>query len=167
MAGLTAQAETLDLLLDLGANISARGDADGFRGFTILHCVAVEGAYYMAKILINNRVDVNAMDEYNARPLARLADKNYSWAKPYRKRDSWDEALVELLMNNGADVNATDIRGLTALHRAAIQGNATMIKTLIKGGADVTKSNDGETPFDWAKNHPEVRGLLKLPTSDR
>jgi ankyrin repeat protein len=104
MAGLTAQAETLDLLLDLGANISARSHADGFRGFTILHCVAAEGTYYMAKILINNRVDVNAIDEYSTRPLARLADKNYGWAKPYRKRDSWDEALAELLMNNGADV---------------------------------------------------------------
>jgi ankyrin repeat protein len=167
IAGQSTQIEPLKQLLDLGADVTAPSAAEGCRGFTVFHCVASEGTYEMAKLLLERGVDVTAMDSYKIRPLARLADKNYGYSKPYRKRDSWDEALAVLLIDNGADVNAQDFWGATALHRAAAQGNATMIKTLIKCGADVTiEDGSGKTPLGWAEYHPEVHGLLSFPVSN-
>ena len=164
VAGLSTHYETFELLLEQGADIHARGDAEGSVGFTPLHCVASEGTLEMASLLLEQGADVNAQDTYRIRPLARLADKNYGYSRPYRKRDSWDEALAQLLMCHGADVNATDVWNITALHRVAVQGNTSMIKTLIEGGADIRKrDNDSKTPFGWAgDDHPEAQALLKI-----
>ena len=159
-AARSGQTKVLELLLDLGADMNALGH----EGFTILHSVALEGTYSMAEILLQKGADVHATDVYGIKPLARLADKNYGWWPPYRKRDDWDEALAQLLIRHGADVNARDCWGATALHRAGAQGNVRMIKILRGSGADVTKkTTDGETPSDWAKNHEEAHRLLKAP----
>ena len=65
--------------------------------------------------------------------------------------------VVQLLVENGVDVNARDIHGNTPLHHAVLsEGNAEIVELLVAHGADMhTKNNQGYTPLavaqDWKK----------------
>jgi len=59
--------------------------------------------------------------------------------------------IVELLLNNKAEVNAKNDRGMTALHWAAHDGNKDVAKLLVDNKADVNATNNiGETPLHIA-----------------
>lgn len=51
--------------------------------------------------------------------------------------------LVKLLIEKGADVNAQDYAGWTALHNAAQAGNVEMMKLLLENGADIKLKTHG------------------------
>ena len=57
---------------------------------------------------------------------------------------------VRYLLDQGADVNARDARGRTALTEAAFSGNASVIKELIQRGADANVVSDEGTALDVA-----------------
>ena len=57
---------------------------------------------------------------------------------------------VRYLLDQGADVNARDARGRTALTEAAFYGNASVMKELILRGADVNSFSDEGTALDIA-----------------
>jgi ankyrin repeat protein len=66
-------------------------------------------------------------------------------------------AVKYLIEETGADVNAADHEGNTALHHAAARGDVEMIKYLVSKGADVTRVNrEGQTTADMA-NGPVQR----------
>jgi ankyrin repeat protein len=85
----------------------------------------------------------------------------------------------------GADTNAFDDTGHTALHYAALQGNIDMVHLLIASGADVNAHDEkwiGDTPlgqiagecsYDMAKilvdagADPRIRGWMQLNALDR
>jgi len=61
---------------------------------------------------------------------------------------------IQLLLDKGADVNATTADGRTALHGAALQGYDEVIKFLVAHGADLyAKDRKGFTPLDTALGH--------------
>ncbi|MDB4794911.1 ankyrin repeat domain-containing protein [bacterium] len=63
----------------------------------------------------------------------------------------------------GTDLNAVGgLLGWTPLHFAAAFGHKEIVKLLVAKGADVnTKNENGYTPLDWAKRHPETADLLR------
>ncbi|MGE0462192.1 MAG: ankyrin repeat domain-containing protein [Vicinamibacterales bacterium] len=66
-------------------------------------------------------------------------------------------AVKYLVEETGADVNAADHEGNTALHHAAARGDVEMIKYLVSKGADVKRVNrEGQTTADMA-NGPVQR----------
>ncbi|KAI5783318.1 hypothetical protein FPQ18DRAFT_111991 [Pyronema domesticum] len=70
-----------------------------------------------------------------------------------------DLDITRLLIDNGADVSATDKDGQTPLHLASIYGYEGVAKLLIDKGADVSAtSEDGQTPLHLAPNE----GVAKL-----
>ena len=92
--------------------------------------------------------DVNAKDAGGGTP---ILDAAYSGQKE----------IVELLIENGADVNAkivnakienaNDVNGMTPLHEAAFGGYKEIAELLIAKGADVNaKSRFDGTPLDEA-----------------
>ena len=73
------------------------------------------------------------------------------------------EAVVQVLVDNGADVEAEGLEGETALHQAAYYGPEAMVRLLVENGADVTATSDGgETALHQAAmdGHDRVARLL-------
>ncbi|XP_006635908.3 transient receptor potential cation channel, subfamily N, member 1 [Lepisosteus oculatus] len=64
------------------------------------------------------------------------------------------EKVAEMLLKSGADVNAEQENGETAMHIAARHGNLKMMQALIEEGGDVTsKSKAGESPLHIGVRH--------------
>lgn len=74
--------------------------------------------------------------------------------------------MVAVLLENGADPNAREACGDTALHVAAFVSDVPMVDLLVRHGADVgAQDNIGATPLHDAVrlgNEPVVRRLLAL-----
>ncbi len=78
-------------------------------------------------------------------------------------------AVKYLVEELGADVNAADHEGNTALHQAAARGDIAMIEYLVSKGADVTRVNrEGQSTADMANGpvqrtqpYPEALKLLE------
>ncbi|XP_055372980.1 protein phosphatase 1 regulatory subunit 12A isoform X2 [Condylostylus longicornis] len=59
-----------------------------------------------------------------------------------------DKDEVIQLLDSGADINTTNIDGLTALHQACIDDNLEMVEFLLEYGADINRQdNEGWTPL--------------------
>jgi ankyrin repeat protein len=73
-----------------------------------------------------------------------------------------DLAAARSLLANGADVNARDTKGATALMYAAIYGDLDCVKLLLEKGADPNASNDlGINALMWAAGDlGKVRALI-------
>jgi ankyrin repeat protein len=78
-----------------------------------------------------------------------------------------DGAVVQLLLDAGADSNLKDRNGFNALLAAAMSGDATGAEKLLKAGADPTaKDKYGNTPDSEAcdrgeKGHAQVCALVR------
>ena len=78
--------------------------------------------------------------------------------------ESWVSSVRYLIEELGADVNARDHNGYTALHHAAARGDNELILYLVSQGADVSAvSRRGQTVADMA-NGPVQRILPFLST---
>ena len=91
-------------------------------------------------------------------------------ANSHRYAPSGMMAAVKFLVGDlGADVNAADHEGNTALHQAAARGDVAMIDYLVSRGADVTRVNrEGQSTADMANGpvqrtqpYPEALELLE------
>lgn len=77
--------------------------------------------------------------------------------------ESGDVQQVELLLNNGANIEQRNYYGLTALHRASEEGKVPVVKLLLSRGADVlTLDCDGQSALEKAaqQGHKRTVGLL-------
>jgi ankyrin repeat protein len=66
------------------------------------------------------------------------------------------EAKVRFLLDRGADVNAVDHRGFTALHRAAEMGQAAVVRLLLERVARPDPEAQGQTPRSLAAARAET-----------
>lgn len=116
-AALYAGAPVLDMLLRAGADPKYRDQ----NGLTALTWAAHN--YQSAKVLLDAGADVNTKSNLGAIPLATAA------AYP------GNAALLELMLEKGADVNVT-VFGSTALTMAALTGDIANVALLLKHGAN-------------------------------
>jgi len=74
-----------------------------------------------------------------------------------------DVFCVEILLENGADINIGDGNLDTALHWAAFKNNIQCVKLLLQRGAKVDPLDyNNDTPLSWAarKGHAEIVEIL-------
>ena len=65
----------------------------------------------------------------------------------------------EVILDAGADVNARNETGLTALMAAAKNSNPLTVEALLNAGADITLINeDGKTAWDFAQDNRRLKG---------
>jgi ankyrin repeat protein len=102
----------------------------------------------MVQGLIELGADVHARNRRGAEPLhaaaiGRPGDPGFD--------PKAQTATIARLIAAGADPNAIDISGVTALHRAVRTRSATAVKALIDRGADVArKTKNGSTALRLA-----------------
>lgn len=115
-------------------------------GDTALHLAAAGHRVEIVQLLLNFGSDPNAsMNHRQGRPLHYAADG-------YIDGPAWDPErqvrTLELLLDAGAEVNAQDKNGATALHRAVRTRCAAAARALLKAGGNPTLRNkSGSTPF--------------------
>lgn len=96
--------------------------------------------------------DANARDENGITPLMYAARGNQPNMSAPAATDHPD--VVQLLLKNGAVVNASTDSGFVALFWAARYGHEKVVKVLIDAGADVNaKDKDGMTALKWANTN--------------
>ncbi|KAI8633880.1 ankyrin repeat-containing domain protein [Xylariaceae sp. FL1651] len=103
----------------------------------------------LAKLLLDNKVDINATDESGMSPLLRACANA-------------DFELAECLLDfSNPDVNLTDKRGYTPLYEAARMKNTPLIKLLLDRGADANIRTSKELiALHMSSDSEEITRLL-------
>ena len=159
-AAATGDFETRRLLVARGADVNALSKF----GDTALMAASAAGTLESVRLLIAKGARVNlartVYAKVRAGQVALVGLTALIQAAPYAP-----PAVVQALLEAGADPNARDSREMTALMFAVASDrqNPDAVRLLLKARAAVdAKSNTGETALDWAMKfgNPEVPALL-------
>ena len=158
-AAYGGDAEDIMKFLKAGADINAL-DKDSIKAnhWSDLtgHWAARAGPTASAALWDASRAEVGLMGNTGDRPLHRAT---------YGEHPD----TVELLLDNGADIDARNEKGWTALHVAALCGNTRVMKILIGRGADVNAADHEDvTPLHMAAESGcyDAAKLLLLSMAD-
>ena len=164
----TTSLKLIELLLTAGANPNAQlklfppyrslgadrgGDSLLTVGTTPLLRAAKAGDAPAIKLLLAHHALPDISNNADVTPLMAAAGVGTSGVDTRGKYKTQAEAseAIKLLVAGGANVNATDVRGLTALHGAALLGSDDVVRTLAAENAHLdAKDKRGVTPLDMA-----------------
>src|SRR5881296_2680688 len=168
-------------LVERGANVNARLDKGAPRAPSSASLLGMEGATPF--LMAADRADLPLMRllrELGADPFLPNADKStplmaaagLGTSDPLEEAGTEPEALeaVKFLLDLGADINAVDNTGDTAMHGAAYGNFPTVVDLLAKRGADVSvwkqPDKEGRTPLFIAEGYKAGRPQPSRPTID-
>ena len=152
-----------------GKTTSSSGPAGSFTGATPFWIAAKNVNVAAMELLREGGADTALTNNNLTTPLMAAAGLSQVQGPPARRGDvsqfysSWSEpdALesVAYLLDRGADVNATNESGQTALHGAAYMGGNKVVELLLHRGARVNVQDaQSQTPFRIAEAHLNVAG---------
>jgi ankyrin repeat protein len=130
----------LDAFIDIGQSLNT--DLQTIKddlGRSALHLAALEGHVDILNHLLQTlNFDINSQDTEGSTPLSLAAAKD-------------NEQIVDILLQNDANVSLTGAGCSGPLHVAAGKGSLSIVKKLIQKGADIhTASQSGGEPVHWA-----------------
>jgi ankyrin repeat protein len=133
----------VELLLAAGADVNVQNAS----GATPLHFAAPNGNYAVVATLIESGGDVESRDEHGNTPLIDAAFVSQHAAPHFASGDQTTQhAVIELLLQHGADVNAVNRDGDSALFGAVHSEYDAVVKLLLVHGADArVRNNQQET----------------------
>ncbi len=125
-------AEIVKILVAAGADV----EAEGFMSRTPLSLAAEEGATEIMQILLGPGPEAGTSADGEDKEAASAP--SIGSGALFTAIENGNVALVRLLVEAGADVNAAEgFGGNTPLHEAVEQGDAEIVKILVAAGADV------------------------------
>jgi ankyrin repeat protein len=123
-----------------------------FTGQTPFLRAALSGDTTTMRLLLEHGADPNLPTLAGTTPLMAAAGVNWVVAQTYTESPQALVDAVNLCLELGADVNATNSMGLTALLGAVNRGSNDIIELLVKRGARLDiKDKEGRTPMRWAE----------------
>ena len=146
--------------------------SDADMGWTALLRAATDGQEVMVRLLVENGADIEARSPNNATPLICAAEGNnegvvqfllasgayvgagddFGWKSLHRVTvNCGGEAVAQMLLTHGADLNARCVYRKAPLHHAIEKGNDSMVSFLLAAGADIEARDIAErTPLHTA-----------------
>ena len=181
------------LLLEHG-KVKAKANIFVIKGQTPLWYAVRKGSSQatIVRILARNGANMNNYDKFGLTPLMRAVDKGHikiaralvqNKANPNLRSkqktqltplllavnaDNNATKLIELLVQNGADINKGNHWGYTPLMRAASLEKVEALRKLLLLGADESRrTKNGATALTYAKKtkNPEILKLLNIETT--
>jgi hypothetical protein len=123
---------------------------------TGLHLAAYFGVHNAVTALLGSN-GPDSKDSYSRTPLSHAAESGH-------------EAVVTLLLANGAELDLKDLNDRTPLSYAAARGHEAVVTLLLAKGAELETKDacDGRTPLSWAagSGHEAVVKLLLAKQAD-
>jgi ankyrin repeat protein len=155
-------------LIDAGANVNARTRELApvrrwlyslnevswvdFTGQTPFLRAALSADTATMRLLVERGADPNLPTLAGTTPLMAAAGVNWVVAQTYTESVQARLDAVKLCLELGADVNATNSMGLTALLGAVNRGSNDIIELLVQRGARLDIADkEGRTPLRWAE----------------
>jgi ankyrin repeat protein len=136
--------EAISLLIKDGVNINIIVD-----GNNLLYKLIHDGFMEKVKPILENGI--------------YFGTDQYAYASPCKTIDGNHLQIIKLLVENGIDINGSNIGDYTPLYAVANFGHFEITKLLVDNGADVNKSNGyGQSPLYIAtrNGHLEIVKLL-------
>ncbi len=123
-----------------------------------LALAAYAGAADVMRLLVERGADFSARPDNDLTTLMlAVGASRIVWINRVTEEESLEAAKAALEL--GADVNATNGRGNTALHEAAKLGAVEVARFLVHSGADIKAKNErGATPIDVARYNADELG---------
>jgi ankyrin repeat protein len=144
-------------LIKMGADINTKNHLD----MTALEFASYKGHLEIVKVLVANDANVNNINALGFTAFMLSAQNGHldicrMLIKAGAKVDVHDRGTtplhlasihgntetVNLLIDEGANINARNHKGITALQLASLNGNIEIVKLLIKRGADINLSDN-------------------------
>ena len=127
-------ADVVEVLIDAGADIETRGNHDRTPLLVASQC----GNLQVVKVLVKAGADVCVTHDNGDTCLAVAAANGHS------------ETVRTLLCLPEVDVNHSNNRGFTSLHRAVLKKHSDVVQLLIDAGADIEVKRDRISPLRCA-----------------
>jgi len=151
-----------------GVDVGVRDD----EGYTPLHSAATKYEIEIVEYLISKGADVNAKSYGSRIEAFNLTIPKVTplmWPLVNIGREYLIEEdiipVFQCLISRGADVDAIDENGWTALHTAAHKNYLKVVQCLVQAGANINaKTKEGNTPLHFAAStkHSNVKVLEYL-----
>jgi len=103
------------------------------------------------RMLLDNKADPTIASKDGTTPLMMAAGVGWSDGQSHGATADAPEA-IQICLEHGADVNAVNADGNTALHGASFRGAANVVELLVAKGARMDlKNKDGRMPINMAE----------------
>ncbi|KAF4629419.1 hypothetical protein G7Y89_g8726 [Cudoniella acicularis] len=144
---VTGNADIVSVLIDLGANVKERDR----NCQTMIHWAARCGSKTVIPLLIQEGLDISALDSGHNTPLHFATDEgeylNHHHDIPSLKEKGL--AIIKVLLEQGALIEARDNLGQTALFSATLHSYTSSAEVLLDHGANIEATDsEGNTAID-------------------
>jgi ankyrin repeat protein len=130
-------------------NTTKEPKEDNTQNVRFLNLVKISDTLSIIDRLKENNININYKDEKSGKTSLHYAVQN----------DNDD--IVNIIIENNANINELDNYGNTPLHLALENNNKVIIRALIKAGADINiKNNDGFSVIDLTIINKDINNII-------